>query len=390
MALPFRYNLLSLMARPTSTWSSIGLIAIVIGAFAYLQAVTDSAFDTMVATGDRNTILVISQSASNETISGLPNDVVNRLEMTPTAVRDASGPIISPELVGISSAFAKGDREVAVNTCVRGVDFEKACQVRHDKVKIIEGRPFKAGTYEVVVGEAAHGQYQDYGLGDFIQIGTRGIRRFEVVGIFSSGGTAADSEVWGYVETLRDVYGRGGYSSARLLVADEPAGREAIAFIEGPSVELTAKTEREYFTDINTNQNTNQVLAVAMIVIMGVAAAFAVANTMYAAVAGRTGEIGMLRALGFGRNNILVAFVLEGMLLAFGGGLLGCALSLLSDGVQKNMLPTTFTTVSYSLAITPKIIGTSLGVAVVIGFVGSIMPAWRAARMRIVVALREQ
>lgn len=390
MAVPFRYNLLSMASRPTSTMSSVGLIAVIIGSFAYLQAVTDSAFNTMTATGDPRTIVVLNRAASTETVSGLGKDEINKLQLTPGVVSGTGGPVVSSEIVAICSAFTRDDAEVAVNTAVRGVEFESACRVRHGRVKVLAGgRVFQPGTYEVMVGEAAHKLYRGHDLGDEIQLGTRGLRSFRIVGVFSGGGTAADSEIWGYAETLRDVYGRLGYSSARLLVEDETAAQEAIDYIQGPAVNLTATTERKYFQELQTNQVATQVLSFAMIVIMGIAAAFAVANTMFAAVAGRSREIGMLKAVGFGRASILSAFLAEGLIVASAGGVLGCVLSLVWHGAQRNILPTTFTTVSYSLAITPKILGTSLAVAVAIGLAGSIVPAWRAARMNVVSALRE-
>lgn len=389
MALPFRYNVLSLAARPTSTLSSIGLIAIVIATFAYLQAVTDSAFNTMAATGDPNTIIVLSQSAETETVSGLGKDELNKLDLTPKVVRDGETPVLSPEVVAITSGFTREDTNIAVNAAVRGVEFDAANRVRGGRVRMVEGVPFTAGPYEAIVGVGVRRMFRDHEIGDEIQLGTRGMRNFKIVGIFTTDGTAADSEIWAYVETVRDVYGRNGYSSARMLVNSEQDGRAAITYISGPEVQLTAKTEREYFTALNTNQTTTQVLSVAMIIIMGTAAAFAVANTMYAAVAGRVREIGMLRAIGFARISILTAFVLEGLLLALAGGVAGAALSLLCNGMQRNMLPTSFTTVSYTLTITPKILVTSLAVAVAIGLVGAIMPAWRAARLRVTTALRE-
>lgn len=386
MSLPFRYNVLSLLARPTSTISSVILIAIVIAAFAYLQAVTDSAFSTMAATGDPNTIIVLNQAATSETVSGLGRDQLNLLEAAP---EDAKSPVISPEMVAISSARTPDSGDVAVNTAVRGVDFEAANKVRHNKVRMLEGRPFQSGTFEVIVGVAASKLYLDHNVGDEIPLGTRGVRMFKVVGIFTTDGTAADSEIWGYVETLKDVYGRERYSSARMLVAGQQEGRRLKEYVQGPSVALTAKTEAEYFRDLNTNQTATQVLSIVMIVIMGIAAAFAVANTMYAAIAGRTREIGMLRAVGFARMSILTAFVVEGLLIALSGGVLGSLLSFVCHGVQRNMLPATFTTVSYSLEITPKILGTSLVVALAIGLLGSLMPAWRAAKLNVITALRE-
>lgn len=395
MAIPFRYNALSLAARPTSTISSIALIALVIATFAYLQAVTDSAFNTMAGTGDDKTLIVLAQSANSETVSGLTRDQLNKLGTVPDVVRDGAGPLVSEELVAISSARTReaaksnGKDDVKVNTAVRGVEFEPARKVRHDRVRLLEGRVFQPGTYEVIVGSAAQRLYDRFNVGDEVQLGTRGMRSFKIVGVFTTGGTAADSEIWGYGETLRDVYSRNGYSSARMLVTGDEAARKAIAYIEGPSVALTAKTERQYFEDLNTNQSMQQTLSIAMILIMGIAAAFAVANTMYAAVAGRTREIGMLRAIGFGPVNILNAFVLEGILLALGGGLLGALISLCFNGMQRSILPQTFTTVSYTLEVTPKIVLVSLAVSVAIGLVGSIMPAWRAAKLGVTTALRE-
>lgn len=389
MALPFRYNVLSLAARPTSTLSSVGLVAIVIATFAYLQAVTDSAFNTMMATGDPNTLLILSQSAESETVSGLGKDELNKLDLAPQVVRDGAAPVVSPEVVAISSGFTHEDDNITVNAAVRGVDFDAANRVRRGRVRMVQGDRFTPGRYEVIVGVAAQRLFRNYNIGDEIQLGTRGVRNFKIVGIFTTDGTAADSEIWAYVESVRDVYGRNGYSSARMLVDNEQDGRQAIAYINGPEVGLTARTERAYFATLNTNQTTTQVLSVAMIIIMGTAAAFAVANTMYAAVAGRVREIGMLRAIGFARISILTAFVLEGLLLAVAGGVAGAGLSLLCNGMQRNILPTSFTTVSYTLTITPKIVVTSLAVAVAIGLVGAIMPAWRAARLGVTTALRE-
>lgn len=389
MALPFRYNVLSLRARPTSTLSSIGLIAVVIAAFCYLQAVTDSAFRMMAGSGDPNTIIVLAQAATSETVSALSKDAVNKLQGVPVGVRRGAAPLISPELVGIAGAAMPDDPNVTVNAAVRGVDLDLATAVRHGRVRMVAGQPFQPGAYEVIVGQTAARTYHKYGIGDEILLGSRGIRPFKVVGIFTTDGTAADSEVWGYAETLRDLYSRTGYSSARLLVSGEQEGRELIRYIEGPEVELTAMTERDYFRELNTNQTVTQYLSVAMIAIMGIAAAFAVANTMYAAVAGRTREIGMLRAIGFGRTSILNGFLLEGLLLSLAGGLLGCGLSMVFNGAQRNMLPATFTTVAYSLQITPKIVGVSLAVALGIGLAGSLAPAWRAARLNLVSSLRE-
>lgn len=389
MGLPTRYNVMSLFARPVGTISSILLIAIVIAVFSYLQAVTDSAFSVMSSTGEPLTVLVISQSADSEAVSGFGKDQYNKLELAPKVATDSDGALMSAELVAISSAASFENPEVKVNACVRGVNFARANAVRDGRVKLIKGRVFNPGTYEVIVGESAAGTWVGHQLGDEVEIGNRGVRKFKVVGIFSTGGTAADSEIWGYVETMRDVYGRNGYSSARLRATSQTGAAEMIQYIEGPSVELTALTERDYFADMSRGQQATQVFSLAMIVILGIASAFAVANTMYAAVASRSREIGMLRAMGFSSGSVLVSFMMEGIFVSLAGGILGCLLSLFANGLRENILPGAFTTVSYQLTITPKVIGVSLAVALIIGFVGSIIPASRAARMPVTIALRE-
>lgn len=389
-ALPTRYNILSMFARPIGTISSVLLIAIVIAVFCHLQAITDSAFNVMASTGDPLTVLVLSKSADSETVSYMGKDEVNKLELAPNAVNDEKGPIISAEVVAISSASSQREPDVKVNAAVRGVDFDLANKVRDNRVKIVEGRVFKPGTYEVIVGESAAKSYLNHQIGDDVELGNRGIRKFRIVGIFSTGGTAADSEIWGYAETLRDVANRTGYSSVRLRAKSSAGVTEMTQYIEGPAVELTAMSEREYFSDMRRNQDATKVFSVAMIIILGIASAFAVANTMYAAVAGRTREIGMLRAIGFSPTSVLTSFMLEGLALSLFGGVAGCVLGFaLSNGLRENMLPGAFTTVSYQLAITPKIVGVSLAVAISIGFVGSILPALRAARMPVTRALRE-
>src|SRR5262245_30842696 len=144
-----RYNLLSLLARPATSLASLGLIGVIIAVFAYLQAVTDSAFRTMSATGDPLTVLVLSQAATSETVSGLSRDQLAKLELTPGTVRGERGPLISPELVAISSARADTTSDLRINAAVRGVDFTLAGRVRHDRLRLLEGRPFQPGTLEV-------------------------------------------------------------------------------------------------------------------------------------------------------------------------------------------------------------------------------------------------
>ncbi|HEY3242887.1 MAG TPA: FtsX-like permease family protein [Phycisphaerae bacterium] len=370
--------------------ASIALIAVVIGVFAYLQAVVESAVRVLARSADPNAIVILSPGALSETVSNLQKDQINRLETIPQLVRDADGPIISNEIVALSSAVPREGGDVTVNAAVRGVDLARANRVRHGRVHIMPGgRAFRPGASEIIVGAAVHHLHRNHDPGDEVVLGTRASTAFRIVGVFDTGGTAADSEIWGDVERFRETYGRTGYSAARVLVPDGNAAWQAIQMAQGPSVGLSAQTESDYFRRLGTNQRPTFVLSIAIVIILGIAAALAVANTMYASVAARTGEIAMLRTMGFVRSSILAAFVLEGLALAALGGALGVLLSCLWYGTQQKMVSGMLTVVSYRLAITAPIAATCLAVGAGIGLAGTLLPAWRASRVDVVTALRE-
>jgi len=272
---------------------------------------------------------------------------------------------------------------------VRGVE-PVAFRV-HRAVRLVEGRPFRPNLGEVVIGRGVLARYAPGGIGTRLAFGRR---VWTVVGVFDSGGTAFDSEIWADVNDVQDDTRRDGFSGLRLRV--EPgADRQALARrIESDGrFTLEAKPETTYYEEQAESANSLYVLVLTLAVVMSTGAVFGALNTMYAAVASRTAEIGTLRALGFGRGAILASFLTESLLLAAGGLIAGAALAALVvfaintllSGVQFSMM--TFTVATVLLRLSPG--GALLGLvfAAAIGVLGGLAPAWRAAHLRVVDAL---
>ena len=208
-------------------------------------------------------------------------------------------------------------------------------------------------------------------------------RGYKVVGYFTAGDGPFESEIWGYLPSLMNAYNRTGYSSAALRLNDGADAAAVVREIDGPAIAMTAQTERDYWNKQSALIRVYMTIVGALVVIMAVAARFAIANTMFAAVAGRMREIAMLRTIGFRRGQILAGFVLEAVLLALLGGSVGClacGLWLEFVGRTKDMFgATTFTTLAFEIRLTPTIVGLALGIAAVVGALGALVPAWRSA-----------
>jgi len=279
-----------------------------------------------------------------------------------------------------------GGRE---NVLVRGV--EPTALAVHRAVRLVEGRMFRPNLGEVVVGRGTLARYRGAGVGSQIEFGRR---RWTVVGVFDSGGTAFDSEIWADVNDVQNDTRRDGYSGVRLQL-DSGADRYAVVqrIASDGRFTLEAKPEAAYYREQADNANALYLLVLTLAVVMATGAVFGALNTMYAAVASRTAEIGTLRALGFGRGAILVSFLSESLLLAGAGLIVGMglaaiavlAINTLLSGVQFSMM--TFSVATVLLRLSPG--GALLGglFAGAIGVLGGLAPAWRAAHLRVVDAL---
>lgn len=389
--LPLRYPLGNLAARRLRTGLTVGVIALVVLATTLFAGLVSSLQRTLVTTGSERNLVVMRKGATNDGSSAVTLDAYQQVRFFEGIARDAAGnPLVSPELV-VQPFFlrANGGRE---NVLVRGV--EPVALAVHDEVKIVEGRMFQPSTGEVIIGRNVEGRYLGAELGRALEFGRN---TWQVVGIFESGGTSLESEVWSDVRQLAsDAKRTVPYSGLRVRVADG-ADMDALARRIGddPRYALEATPERDYYAKQAESSNVLYYIVVALAVLAGTGAAFGATNTLYAAVQARTAEIGTLRALGFSRATILGSFLIESLVVALLGFALGgaCAwalghvISLLLGGVA--FASQTFTTNVITLRVGLGDLAMALGLSLFIGLVGGIFPALRASRLRPVEALRK-
>jgi putative ABC transport system permease protein len=373
----------------------MAVIAIVIGTFAWLLGFVSALRTTLSMASDNHKLIVIQRGALSEFNSAFPPDDFNKLSQLADVQPDPSGQgvLISPEVVlQVSLPRLNDPKKSLANVCVRGVLPEKAAKV-HTTVKLIEGRDFSVGAPEVIVGEKAGGQFGGLNIGDSVKLGFAGNRDYAVVGRFSAGGGPMDSEIWGYLPSLQSAYGRTVYSSAAVRLRPEANPEDALAQIRGPAIQLSGQTETEYWQTQAANVRLYQNMCYALVAMMGIAAIFAIANTMFSMVAGRTREIAMLKTIGYGRGSILAGFVIEAVLLSLLGGALGCLgclAYLRAYGNTKDMFgASTFTSLAFEINLSPMLIAIALIAVALVGAVGALFPAWRAATTHAIGALRQ-
>jgi putative ABC transport system permease protein len=257
-----------------------------------------------------------------------------------------------------------------------------------DQVRLVQGRWFQPNLSEVVVPRRMVGKYVGLELGHTFEMASR---RWTVVGIFDGDGSAFDSEIWIDANDLTQAFHRNNAFSSVLARMRRPENAPAfIAEMENDvRLKLEAKTEPRYFAEMGDAGKPMQILGQIITVILTVGAIFAAMNTMFSAIAGRTSEIGTLRALGYRRREILASFQWEAILLTLLGGALGCLGATFFNGMQTGATSmNTFSDVGYAFAVTPALVGQGLAFSVVMGILGGFIPAWKASRMVIVEAMR--
>lgn len=366
------------------------VIALVVAACSLLLALISSLKATLATSGHPLNLVVLRKGSGNDGSSMLTPAAFRAVRYWDGIQRDASDrPLVSPELV-VQPFFYRvgGGRE---NVLVRGV--EPVALTVHPSVKITEGRMFQPSSGEAVVGRGVLGRYKGATVGDELEFGRR---KWRVVGVLDAGGTSFESEVWTDAHDLAsDAKRPWPYSGLRIRAANLAEQRRLKARIDAdPRFALEALVETDYYAKQAESANSLYVLVVGIALLAGVGAGFGAANTMYAAVQARRAEIGTLRALGFSRAAILTAFQLEALVLAAIGFILGCALAVVGAWLVRVLLGSvgfnsaTFTTNVITLRLSVADLQVALIVAVLIGLGGGFGPAWRAARMRPIEALR--
>jgi ABC-type antimicrobial peptide transport system permease subunit len=391
MSLPPSYAIKNVTSRPTRSLMTAGVIALVVVACTLFLGLISSLRRTLVSSGEPLNLVVMRKGSDNDGSSQLTLEAYQAIKYLDGIARDAEDqPLVSPELV-VQPFFRTrdGGRE---NVLVRGVE-PVALQV-HREVHIAEGRMFNPSSAEAVVGKGVMGRYEGTRLGDELQFGHG---RWKVVGVLDSGGSSFESEVWVDVRELaNDAKRPFPYSGIRLTAASP----ETMAALErriddDPRFAIEAQSESAYYAKQAESANALYVLVVGIALLAGIGAGFGAANTMYAAVQARTAEIGTLRALGFSRGAILWSFQLEAVVLAVLGFAIGSGAAVLLTKVIAALVggvafgARTFTTNVVTLTVAPGDLVAALILSLMIGLAGGLGPAWRAARLRPIEALRK-
>jgi putative ABC transport system permease protein len=387
MAVPLAYNIRSAMQRWTSSLVAIIGIAGTVAVFIAMLALARGFKATLVSSGLPQNAIVQQSGADSEMTSVIAIDALRVVEDAPQVARRGTEPLVSAEVVVIANLPLRGGTGDA-NVQMRGVS-ERVLAVR-DNVRVTQGRFLRPGLYEIVAGTNAASAYAGLDLGASVRIGAG---TWHVVGIFDANGSAFDSEIWADATVVNGAYQRppGVFQSVttRLRSADDfPAFKAMLE--RDPRARLQAVREADYYeAQSHTVTTLITVLGGLVAVVMGLGAVLGALNTMYSAVAERSREIAVLRALGFGGGSVVMAFVVESMWIALIGGVLGCLLALPVNGITTGTMNwQTFSHLAFAFRITPDLLGLGLAFAVLMGLVGGVPPAIRAARANVSRTLR--
>ena len=385
MALPLSYNIRSLYVRVHVTLLAIGGIALVVAVLTVLIAMAMGFRLALQATGSPENAIVTMRGSQSELTSGMSRENANVLSVNERVQRNAEGqPLASPEMV-VVAAMVRNDG-ASTNIVIRGVT-KKAFEVRTG-IRLVEGRAFQNGLYEIIVGRRIRDRMRDIDLGRSITLQRR---QWSIVGVFEANGNGFESEIWGDVDVMGPAFNRDGYQSLTMRMRNPLTIPTFNAELEGnPRMQLQAVQERQYYED-QSGEVSTQLLGLAgfVAIVMGIGAIFGAMNTMYAIVAARSREIGTLRALGFSQQSILTSFVIESIFLAIVGGALGCLIALPANGISSAAGGANFAEVAFAFQITPIALGIGMLLAVLMGVIGGVLPAFRAARVPVVAALRD-
>ncbi len=383
-----KFGLLSIPQRRGAVAATIlgvaGVVAVLIGVLSIAAGFRRA----MAASGAADSAVVLRSGADSEMVSGFSREETRLIADAPGVARNARGPLASAELFVIIN-LPKRSTGTDTNLPLRGVE-GAAVEVR-DQVKFVAGRMFEPGKNEVIVGLGAARETAGIEVGANIKVGRES---WPVVGIFSAGGGIAESEIWTDAKVLQDAYHRGdSFQSVYVRLASPGAFQQfKDALTANPRLSVKAERQSEYYAEQSTLLTTLiTTLGIGIAALMAVGAVFGALNTMYSAVAARTREIATLRALGFGRGAVVVALMIESLVLALAGGAVGAGLAYVAFNNFRaaTMNWQSFSQVTFAFAVTPRLLVQGVIWATLIGLVGGLLPAIRAARLPIAAALRE-
>ena len=386
MKIPFSYSFRNLWTRRLTTILTASGMALVVFVFASILMLAEGLQKTLVQSGSYDNVVVIRKASSSEVQSIVERMQGSIVETRPEIALGADGkPMLAKELVVLINLVKRGTNKPA-QVVIRGIG-EKSLLLR-PQIKLVQGKMPRPGSSEIMAGQSIAKRFRGGGLGETLRFA---MRDWTVVGVFDAGNTSFASEIWGDVDQMMPAFRRPVYSSVIFKLRDSSEFEKVKEQIENdPRLTLEARRETKYYADQSEMMaKFLRILGMSLTVIFSLGAIIGAMITMYAAVANRTSEIGTMRSLGFQRKNILIAFLMESLLLGLIGG---CAGLFFASFLQLFTISTinfqTFSELAFSFTLTFGIIYKSILFSQIMGFVGGVLPAVRAARMNIVESLR--
>jgi putative ABC transport system permease protein len=378
-------NLRSIPQRAGASFVIVVGIGGVVGVLVAMLSMSAGLNKTLAATGEPERAIILQGGSDGELASFLSRSAATLARQDPAIARGSDGlPLASGEIIVITEVPRPGDT-IGANVTLRGVE-PNGIRMRPE-IRLVEGRMFKPGLRELIVGDGAYRQFEGLDIGKARKV--RG-QYWTIVGRFASG-DAHESELWADLETAQSAFGRSGVSSVLVrLTSVDAFDSLKRRLTSDPQLNVDVKTEQEYYTAQSSGTTTTIFVVTTLVgVIMAFGALFGALNTMYSAVSSRTAEIGTLRALGFGSLPVVASVMAEAMALSLLGGLLGAGLAFaLFNGYSVSTLGGNFTQIAFNFAVTPGLVVRGLVWALLIGFLGGLFPAVRAARLPVTEALR--
>lgn len=387
MKIPILYNVRSVLQRPVSTALTALGVGLVVAVFIGMLALANGFRVALARTGSDANVLVLRRGADSELSSGLSRETASLIAASPHVAGGPDGrPLVSPEVYVLIPLQKVFDTTQVANVVVRGISAQ-AWAVRAN-VRVVAGQRPASGRAEVCVGARLVQRFPHTGIGESLRFAGRD---WTVTCHFTAAGSAFESEIWGENEQFMPVFRGQVFQSVTFRLQDPGAFREAERVLEDDRrLTVDAYRESDFYTQQSQLLGTIlRYLAWGITSIMAVGAVFGAVNTMYAAISARSPEIAVLKTIGFRPSSILASFLIESALIAAAGGLVGCLLAVPINGLVTSTTNwASFSEIAFSFRVTPALLGYGLLFAVVMGVIGGFFPAWRAARLQVIQALR--
>jgi putative ABC transport system permease protein len=388
MKIPFSYNIRNLWTRRLTTTLTVGGIALVVFVFAAVLMLAQGIEDTLVATGSNDNVIIIRKSSQSELMSAVSRDQIGIISTFPEVGITQDGKAFATSDVVTMINLSKKQSNDMGNISVRGIS--AGAFTLRPQVTMKEGRWFQRGTTEIVLGNKIHEQFNNVEIGQQVQIGSK---MWTIVGVMDGGKTGFASEIWADADNIMNEFNRGTTFSSYTFKLKNLNDYETIKTkleTEQRLQDLEVKREQDFYLEQSKGMSVFiKALGMVITIIFSFGAMIGAMITMYASVANRTVEIGTLRALGFRRRNILMAFLVEALSLSFIGGIVGLFFASFMEFVSFSTTNFgSFSELAFGFSLNLSVILWTLGFSLVMGFVGGFLPAVRASRMNIINALR--